>query len=212
MGIPPDARGLLAGAALLVLAAPLAAQQTTETPGAAQPPADDPNHAVEFALSGDGLWFAYRNGLHRAAGNWGVGLFASEDDDFALEARLMRSGQPKAETPLGVGIGLGVFGAALDDTDDEVAAILISGAADFALDRVMHLMYPIRVGVEASYAPDVATFMDGDGVLDVRGFLEADLSSWATAYAGYRLFEVDLEDGGEDELDTSFHVGVRLGF
>lgn len=173
---------------------------------------EDPPHAFEFALSGDGLAFGYRNGLHRGKGYTTLGLLISEDDDFALHARLMRFGEPRSEVPLGLGIGLGLFGAAVDATNDELAAVTLTGAVDYALDQLFGLTYATRVGVELSWAPDAATFADGERVLDVLGRVEVDLSTWATAFAGYRHLEVDLADEDDVELDSAFQLGIRLGF
>jgi len=175
-------------------------------------PYDDPPHAIEFTLGGDGLWFAYRTGLHRGKGYAALGLFAGVEDDFVLHGQLMRFGEPRADVPFGVGVGLGLFGATVDETDDELFAITLTGAADYALDRLFGLTYPTRVGVEVSYAPDIATFADGERVLDVLARVEVDLSTWATAFAGYRQLEVDLADEDDAELDSSLQAGVRLGF
>lgn len=180
------------------------------TPGPV--PRDDPGTAFEFALSGDGLWFSYRSGLHREHGFTSLGLFASEDDDFALQWRLMRYGEPSTEAPLGLGVGLGVFGAAVDESSSELLAVTLTGAIDYALDEAFALAYPLRIGLELSYAPDVATFFDGTRVLDVVARLEADLSSWATAFVGYRHLELDLDDEDDAELDKAFEIGLRLGF
>ncbi len=217
---PLPALGLGLAACLLVLsAAPLCAQEREPSGGEPGPPAgdqgaplEDPPHAFEFALGGDGLTFAYRNGLHRGKGYTTLGLFISEDDDFAAHARLMRFGEPRAEVPLGLGIGLGVFGAAVDATNDELVAVTLTGAADYALDQIFGLTYATRIGVELSWAPDVATFADGERVLDVLGRVEVDLSTWATAFAGYRHLEVDLADEDDVELDSALQLGIRLGF
>lgn len=176
-----------------------------------RPPAD-PGHAFEFALDDDGLTFGYRNGLHRGSGYWSLGLFASQEDDFALSARLMRFGEPKGESPFGFGVGLGVFGAAIDATEDELGALTLTGAADFAFDEWFVLDYPLRVGIEVSFAPDESTFADGQRVVDAIGRFEVDLSPWATAFGGYRYLELDFEDEEDLELDRAFHAGVRLGF
>jgi hypothetical protein len=210
-------RGLAAAALLLAL--PLFAQEGQEgEPRSAEPDLpeqggfDDPPHAFEFALGGDGLWFTYRSGLHRGKGYTSLGFFASQDDDFVLHAQLMRFGEPRADVPLGMGVGLGLFGAEVDETSDEVLALTLTGAADYALDRPFGLTYPTRVGVEVSWAPDIATFADGERVLDLLGRVEVDLSTWATGFVGYRHLEVDLTDGGDAELDSAFQAGVRLGF
>jgi hypothetical protein len=191
---------------------PTAQERTPHRPAQEEPLyVPDPSHALEFALGGDGLLFGYRSGLHRGDGDYSVGVFAGEDDDYALAVRLMRFGEPSVESPLGFGIGLGVFGALVDDTDDEVVAITLTGAVDLALEQVFVLEYPARIGVEASFAPDAATFADGERVLEVQGRFEVDLSSWASFFAGYRHLELDV-DGADPELDRALHAGVRLGF
>lgn len=167
-----------------------------------------PERALEFAISGDGLWLEYQSSLRRANGYASIGLFGNEDDDYALDGRLMRFGMPSRQTPLGLGIGLGLFGASVEEPDSEVVAVTLVGAAEYAL----RLDYPVRIGAELAFAPDVSTFSDGEEVLDLLARVELDLSTWATAFAGYRQLELDLDDGGEHELDSSFQAGVRLGF
>ncbi|MSR63619.1 MAG: hypothetical protein EXS08_14375 [Planctomycetes bacterium] len=213
----PLFRWLLAPA---LLAAPLAAQQ--REPYVEDPdrpaydeqalPSDDPLNAFEFAIGGDALWFAYRNGLHRGDGFLSLGFLANEDNDLALAGRIMRFAEPASAAPLGLGLGLGFVGAHVDDPNDELFAITITGAMDLALDQVYDLAFPTRLSVEVSYAPDAATFGDGTRVLDVLARVEMDLSAWATAFAGYRQFEVDLDNEDDAELDSALHVGVRLGF
>lgn len=172
----------------------------------------NPSHAFELALSGDGIAFGYRSGLYRGNGFTSLGLFVSEDDDIAVQARLMRFGEPSAKAPLGLGVGIGLFGAHVDRNSDELLAITLTGSVDWAFDGVFDLAYPLRAGVELSYAPDISTFLDGSRVLDVLARLESDLSSWATAFVGYRHLEVDIEDGRDARLDRAFEAGVRLGF
>jgi hypothetical protein len=210
---------LAALAGLVPLAAPLAAQDKEPSVQDPDRPAldeqaypDEHDHAFEFAIGGDALWFAYRNGLHRGEGYWMAGLLVNEDDDFAVQTRLMRFAETEGETPLGMGVGLGLFGALIDETDDELVAITLTGAVDYGIERVVGLAYPTRVGLEVSYAPDAATFLDGERVFDVRGLIESDLSSWATAFVGYRHLEVDIDGEDDPELDSAFQLGVRLGF
>jgi hypothetical protein len=173
---------------------------------------ENPAHAFEFELGGDGLWFGYRSGQQRGNGYVSAAFFAGDDDDYAATLRLMRFGEPSGESPFGFGIGLGAFGARVDESDSEVGAITVTGAVDFQLDEWFVLDYRIRVGGEVSYAPDQATFADGRRVLDLLGRVEVDLSAWATAFVGYRHLEVDIDGDPDAELDSAFHLGVRLGF
>jgi hypothetical protein len=212
-------RSVLVSSCLLALATLAGAQE--REPYVADPdhpapretvPGDDPPHAFELALGGDGVAFGYRSGLHRGDGYMEFAGFIGEDDDYAGHARLVRFGQPATDTPLGLGIGLGLFGAHVDDVHDEAFALPLTGVAEFALEEVFELTYPTRVGLEVSWAPDVTTFADGTRVLDFLARAEADLSAWATVFAGYRRLEVDLENEGDAELDSAFQAGIRLGF
>lgn len=170
-------------------------------------PDEEPGHAFELALGADGLAFGYRNAFHRGRGHGALGLFVGEDNDVALHARILRYGEPAEDTPLALGIGLGAFAAFVDESNDELAAITLTGSVEYTVA----LEYPIRLGLEASYSPSIATFFDGDRVLDLLARAEADLSSWATAFVGYRHLAVDLEEG-DAELDGALQVGIRLGF
>ena len=172
----------------------------------------DPPHALEVAIGSEGIGFAYRNGLHRGRGFESLGVFISEDDDVALSARMMRYGEPRADVPFGVGVGIGLFGVHVDEQDDDAMAITLSGGADYSLDQAFGLTYPTRVGVEVTWAPDIATFMDGQRVLEVLARVETDLSTWATGFVGYHRLEVDLQDEKDADLDSAFQIGVRLGF
>ena len=210
------APALLTALSTTLLAARAPAQQQREPyvadPDHAQKPHDapleDPGHALEFTIGGDGIAASYRTGFRRGRGYTTFGAFVSQDDDVELQARLMRFGEPLSKTPLAFGIGLGGFAAYVDDTNADVGAITVTGAVEYTLQ----LDYPIRIGFEASYAPAVATFVDGDRVLDLVGRVEADLSAWAAAFAGYRHLEVDVSDDDDAELDSAFELGVRLGF
>lgn len=167
-----------------------------------------PDHVLEFAASADGLWLGYRDTFRSAKGYTSYGFLAGENDDYALSARLVRFGVPRRDTPLGLGIGLGLLGATVDATNEELLAVTLTGNLEYRLE----LDYPLRFGCEATFSPGVATFFDGEGVLDVLGRVELELSDWAWAFVGYRRFQLDLEDAGNHDLDSAFHVGVRMGF
>jgi hypothetical protein len=132
---------------LLPLATPALAQ---DEPALSGEPAQ--KRAIELALGGDALSVAYRSAFLRGAGYWTAGGLVNEDDDVAAHFRWLRFAEPDAATPLGLGVGLGVFGAIVDVPDAELAAITLTGAADYTLA----LDLPLRFTVEASWAPDQA--------------------------------------------------------
>src|SRR5262245_23033751 len=187
----PAARALALGAALALLAALASAQEhepdasRTGQRSGQQEPAVEPLRAFEFALSADGIGVGYRTSFRRGNGYEAVRLFISDDQDVVLDARLMRFGEPSTETPLAFGVGLGAFGAYVDESDAKILAFPLTGSIEYQLG----LTYPVRIGVEASYAPDLSSFVDGERVVELVGRAEADLSTWATAFAGYRHLE-----------------------
>lgn len=71
---------------------------------------------------------------------------------------------------------------------------------------------PLRLSAEISYALDIATTSEADDLIDMLTRLEVELSDFAGAFIGARLFEVTLEGGQEVNLDSSIYVGVRLWF
>lgn len=196
---------------LLALAALAQDSKTREDRPAELPEGEQytlgPERAIELAFSGDGLTLGYRDLFQRGNGYLNFGLFVGDDDDYALSARLVRIGQPRSDTPLGLGIGLGLIGATVDVSDEELLALTLTGSADYRIP----LDYPLRIGIEVSYAPEAANFFDGEEVLDAQARAELELSTWAYAFVGYRHFEVELEERGDHELDTAMQVGVRIG-
>jgi len=155
-----------------------------------------------------GLQFGYRSRLYRGPGGVSsIGLTVTEEDDYELRARIMRFGRPLEQAPVLFGVGLGVMGARVDRTGSELGAITMTGSAEY----VLALDYPVRFVVEGSYAPNAATFGDGERVLDLLARVEADVSGWGTGFVGFRHLEVDIDDARDAEIEDSFHIGVRLG-
>ncbi|MEQ1894124.1 MAG: hypothetical protein ABL998_16405 [Planctomycetota bacterium] len=184
-----------------------------------RPPSDDeeyeefvpepvyPDYAVEFAISEDGLHLGFRNAFERGHGYGALELFLGEGDDWLANGRLMRFGEPAAGEPLGLGIGLGLYAGASDEPDAHLGAITLIGAIDYTLA----LSYPVRLGLETSYAPEASCFTDTTRLLDLQARAEVVVSDWATGFVGYRFTEADLDDAKDRELEKAAHIGVRLG-
>jgi len=135
-----------------------------------------------------------------------VGVLGNEDDDGAFLLSVMRFGEPRSDLPLGLGVGMGVYGGFIDEPDADFYALALTGYGDYAFDTP----WPLRLTAELSFAPDIATTSEADDLLDVLARLEVELSDFAGAYIGARVFEVGLDAGGDRELDKSVHVGIRL--
>lgn len=140
--------------------------------------------------------------------NFDFGLFFNEDDDIALDAGLLVTGVPAGETPLTFGLGAKIYAVDIDDPSEDVYALAIGGEAKYTIPANT----PMAVSAGLFYSPEVTTSSDADNLLDFTTRFEIELVPQTSAFIGYRFFEVDLEDGGDHELDENVHLGVRLRF
>jgi len=148
-----------------------------------------PSHAFELAYTFESLWAAYRGRFQRGKGYGTVGVFRNEDDDAAFLVRIMRFGEPRDDVPLGLGVGLGLYGGFIDQPDVDFYALTLSAYADYAFNTA----WPLRLSAEFSFSPDIATTSKADDLLDLLARLEVELSDFAGVFIGGRLFEVTLE-------------------
>lgn len=169
---------------------------------------DEDLRALEVALSVDSFWAELRLPVRRGLGRFSLGFLANDEDDFLGNAKLVREGYV-GDGPLRLGVGLGFYAASLDDrADSEVYALTLTGSAAYEFPTTL----PTSLGLEASFAPDVTTFDNGERLWDLLLRYDVEVSSFATAFAGYRFLEVELDDGSDRELDDDLQIGIRLSF
>jgi hypothetical protein len=160
---------------------------------------------VELSVSSQSVMGGYRRVFEREDGHVGVFYFANDEDDVAAKVQLVRIGQVVGH-PFRLGAGVGGYVALVDKPDANVYAIALTGLAEYDLDA----FYPTTISAEASYAPDITTFDDGEELVQFQVSADLELSYAASAFVGYHLLEID--DGRTRKLDSRLHVGVRLGF
>lgn len=169
---------------------------------------DRGKHYVELGLEEETFWFSYRNLFRRGSGHLAAGILAGDEDELVANVRIMRYGEPDPDTPLGLGVGIALYGITADDPDFDAYAVALTGSIDYVTETA----YPVRLGLEASWAPDVSTFDDADEILDLWARVEVELSTWASAFLGYRTVRVGVEDASTREIGDSVQLGVRLGW
>lgn len=196
----------MSAAALLLLPLLLQGEKDVET---ARPEVTiAPRRELELGLSPDAISATLRSFLRVGEGHLLFGLVVDDDDDVAGTVRMMRYSEPSDATPVVLGVGIGFTAVALDRPDEEAYALTLSGSLAWPLP----LDYPTSLDLEVSFAPDISTFGDGEGLLDASLRLDVDVSDWASAFVGVRLLEVDRGSGGDHELEDGLQIGVRLGF
>lgn len=166
---------------------------------------------LEIALSGDSANIevqAESEGFGFSGSDLNAGLFFNDDDDFAIYAGLLVDGTPAGDQPFTYGLGGKIYYIDADTPNATATAIALGVGVKFHIPARM----PMAVGGDIYFAPDITAFGDADGLLDFRIRFEMDVLPNATAFAGYRRFEIDLDQGGDYDLDDNPHVGIRFQF
>lgn len=107
------------------------------------------------------------------------------------------------------------LGARLIYADRKLAGDSASGGA-LAFGGQFDVRWPgyERVGVTGYgwYAPELTSFSGLKSYHEVALDLEFEVVRAAAVYAGYRLVNLKPEAGGDGEVDSSGHIGIRLNF
>jgi hypothetical protein len=136
----------------------------------------------------------------------GIGILFNENDDLLGTLRLLSTNRVSPSLRLGVGLQ-GYLGE-LDKVDETASAVAIGGNIGFGLAAQV----PLTLVLEGWIAPGILAFGDIDGVTELAARVEAAVSPRATVFAGYRTLEMDIDGGGDYELDDGVNIGVRIGF
>ncbi len=147
----------------------------------------------------------------------GFGLFLNEDDSYLGTASILVSGSGDGDVRgLHFGVGAKFYGGIVDfpsPIDNQTGGSLAIGGQ---VRYVFPGSTPLAILVEAFGAPDVTSFSDFKGLVELRIALEMEITPSARAYIGYRTLEVEMSGGlieGDDvELDDKGHIGVRFSF
>ena len=169
------------------------------------------DHAVEFYVSDDALQAQYVRMLDLGElGETQVrgGFFYNEDRDLIGTGDLLLSvGDDVGVRDLEVRVGTRVYGAFLAPEDQDLFGVSLGGEAQYFLNSARTTS--VTLGV--FYAPDIATFGTADNVKDMSLRIMARLRNGTDVFAGFRMFEIDMEP--EDrEVDDNMHVGFRRSF
>lgn len=166
---------------------------------------------LEIALSGESANLEVKTESERygfSGSDLSASIFFNEDDDFALSAGVLVDGTPAGDQPLTFGLGGKIYYINLDDLNADSTALALGFGVTYHIPGSM----PIAIGGDAYIAPDVTAFGDGEEVMDVRLKLEVGILPNASAFIGYRQFEIDLKDGEDYELDENGHAGISFQF
>jgi hypothetical protein len=152
----------------------------------------------------------------------GAGLFFNENDDVLLNGGVLVTGSSLGQSrAFQAGAGIKGFVGYLDDPEqrtdlddpvhadnDSVSAVAIGGKIAYILPA----RTPLSLSLEAYFAPEVTAFGDNKGLLEGLFRFEIELAPTTRCFVGYRLLEVEFENGDEYPIDDSGHLGIRFSF
>lgn len=166
----------------------------------------------EIALSSETAQFTFRSDSSLIG--WGgadlaFSLFYNEADDILGQVGLMQFRPPSEETPLTFGVGVRAYAGSLDIPNSTVLALAISGEVRYTIPGTMPMAFYLML----NYAPDITSYSDAKSVLDYGVGFQIEVLPQTTAFAGFRVLEVDTKTVKGYELDDgNLHVGVRFTF
>lgn len=141
--------------------------------------------------------------------NLSAGLLYNEDDDILGNLGLIVSGMPAGQTPFSFGLGARFYAGRVKQRDDQTNYNLaIGGRAKYTIPANI----PMHAGAQIFYAPKITSWSDSEQLLDFALRYEIEFVPQTSAFVGYRLVKVDLEEGGNPKLDNNVHVGIHLSF
>jgi hypothetical protein len=184
----------------LFLGAPALAQD------AAPPRHSASSSSIELSLSAGALDLGFRAALDNDD-RMHLGLLLDDDEDWAVGGRWEHALLDHVgDTPLRLSIGLEAQVVSFDRPDARAYALAAAASAEVPLPTDS----PLRLALDVAFAPDLTTFDDGERLRDFGLRCEVDVSPRAALFLGYRELDVDLERGGDEELDGHFGLGLRF--
>lgn len=167
---------------------------------------------LELALSPESVHgeFIMDSSLVGSGGaNLSAGLLYNEDDDILGNLGLIVSGMPAGQTPFSFGLGARFYAGRVKQRDDQTNYNLaIGGRAKYTIPANI----PMHAGAQIFYAPKITSWSDSEQLLDFALRYEIEFVPQTSAFVGYRLVKIDLEEGGNTKLDNNVHLGIHLSF
>lgn len=142
-----------------------------------------------------------------------VGVFYSDRDDMDVtiaNGKVLVTGNIQgADQYLKFGVGAKVGAGRARRAKDSIGYLGLGARLGYLIPSAS---VPMGVFAEAFYAPKITSFGDVEEVVEVTAGFEAEVAPSAKGYIGYRFLNVEVEGGGDVDLDKSAHLGVMFEF
>ena len=166
--------------------------------------------SFDINLSNDTAMLTYTSPLGQQGFGHGEvegSVLFNDNDDFLGDLGFGVVGAAGSGSPgLMVGVGAKLYGVNVNNSD--VAAVALGGRFDYAPPPLPRL----RFGGEIDLAPSIVTFIDGDRLSAVSIYLGYEIFQDAVAYLGYRDIKVNIQNGGDETVDSGSYLGIKFKF
>jgi hypothetical protein len=216
-GVPRGLRVWLQLAVIALIAAaamPVPAQQPGPVERAAErvdERVDAVTRYIEAYVSDDSLQAQYVQELrieNFGPVEVGGGFFYNETRDLiAVVDGLLYIGDQADRRQIEVNVGTRLYGAFLNEENEDTFAVGFGGEAEFFFTRDQRSSLQLT----AFYAPDILTFGIANNVQDVSLRLQTRIREATQIFVGYRALEIETTLG-DREVDDNAHIGFRRNF
>ncbi|MES2661692.1 MAG: YfaZ family outer membrane protein [Pseudomonadota bacterium] len=166
---------------------------------------------LDLGLSNDAVRVGFQSQVPNRDLNWFGNYAHAEDAGNHFDLGILAKGRSNASTGLQeAGLG-GKIIFLNGDSDVSGSGVAVGG---FVAHRFAEANL-LKFRGELFYAPDIISFSDVDGYIELGLRLEYQLLDNADIYAGYRMMEYDIEVGdvsGDLEVQDGLVVGFLLSF
>lgn len=163
---------------------------------------------LELKLNDEMAEFNFVAGAANAGlqdGEIGFGFLFNEENDLAGSISFIASGH--MDQSLGFSIGVKSYVMHIDEPSETLLTFGLGAGIGYTLRGT-----PITLGASGFVAPNILTFGDASGLTEWELRAQAQVLPNAAVFVGWRQLRVDLDVGGDYELDDALHVGLQLGF
>lgn len=164
--------------------------------------------AVDFSLSNDSVRAEHDavfvgSGAHFTVG----GLYNEENSNWALTGGFNAVDATLANEELIGGVGFKAF-MLRTEIDDLSLAAGVGGFLRWQPD----FMNGLGLEGHAYYAPSILSFGDAKSVYDITLRATYKVLPQARVFVGFHEVAADYEDGPLTEVDSTFHIGLRVTY
>lgn len=111
-------------------------------------------------------------------------------------------GSPGNVNGLDVGVGAKLYGGETDPSLD-----YINLGVGVVVNYTPPQLYGLGFSGTLNYAPEIFSFRDSEGLFEAGARITYTIVPKVKVYIGYQLINMDIDGGGDEDIDDDFRIG-----